>query len=61
MVVFQIDSLIVVLQAEHPIITLSGTGNIAESESEYLNGRFLFRDVAIEAQTRKEAEETEVI
>lgn len=55
----EVDSLIVVLQAEHPIISITGTSNIAEAESEFLNGKFLFRDVSIDAQTRKEAEEVE--
>ena len=49
--------MILVTQAEKPIITVSGTRDIARNEYNYTRGVKLFQDVQIISQTRKEAEE----
>ena len=52
-----LNSMILVTQAEKPIITISGTRDIARNEYNYTRGVKLFQDVQIISQTRKEAEE----
>ncbi len=49
--------MILVTQAEKPIITISGTENIARDEHNFTRGVKMFQTVQITSQTRKEAEE----
>ncbi len=49
--------MIVVDAAEKPIITLTGTENIARNEHNYTRGVKMFQTVSISSQTRKEQEE----
>ncbi len=49
--------MIVVDAAEKPIITLTGTENIARNEHNYTRGVKMFQTVTISSQTRKEQEE----
>jgi len=52
-----LNAMIVVLQAEKPIITVSGTTNLARNENDFLNGQKIFWDLSIMSRTRKEEEE----
>ena len=52
-----LNSMILVTQAEKPIITISGTQDIARNEYNYTRGVKMFQNVQIISQTRKEAEE----
>ena len=49
--------MILVTRAEKPIITISGTSDIARNEFNYTRGVKMFQNVQIISQTRKEAEE----
>ena len=53
--------LVIVLQAERPIITIKGSDNLARTEHDLLRGEKIFRDITINSQTRKEQEETDEI
>ena len=48
-----------VLQAEKPIITITGTSNIARSEHDLQRGEKIFKDIHIVSKTKKEEEEKE--
>lgn len=49
--------MILVTAAEKPIITISGTENVARAEFNYTRGVKIFQTVQILSQTRQEAEE----
>jgi len=50
---------VVVQAAETPVITLSGATDLAYTESELLNGQYLYRDLHILTQARRTEEEIE--
>lgn len=50
-------STIVVLQAEQPIITLSGSPSLARSEHDFVHGQRIFGDLVISSTTRAVLEE----
>ncbi len=52
-------SVIAVMQAEKPIITIQGTTQVDRNEIDVLNGQYVFHDLAILSRTRKELEEAE--
>jgi len=54
-----IEALVMVQQAEEPIITISGPGKIEHPEMDYPHGVKIFNGIEINAETRKEAEEKE--
>eukprot|EP00918_Siedleckia_nematoides_P041966 GHVU01091417.1.p1 GENE.GHVU01091417.1~~GHVU01091417.1.p1 ORF type:complete len:448 (+),score=101.95 GHVU01091417.1:453-1796(+) len=56
-----VDSMVLVLQPEKPIITLSGTQNLARSEHDLVRGEKLFFDLTILSRTRKEEEEKSIL
>jgi len=52
-----LNSMIIVAQAEKPIIRITGATSVARSEKNFTRGVKIFKDVMITSETRKEREE----
>jgi hypothetical protein len=53
----ELNAMVMVLQPEKPIITLSGTQSMAREEHEFLHGQRILPDIRIMSQTKGEAAE----